>query len=163
MTGIGAPRVAILVAEKLWEMCWQYVGPEEVPLGKGGEQEVLGCLAALSTLAEFNGWCGHGKRVTDEIARVAEQFLQVSLWYSNKRICDRVIKVYNAALKACRPSSEESPFAYGQEKLLRSLRRVRRMLLERHSKWIDEQEAIDRILRTTKPPALGLAAKKASR
>lgn len=146
MTGIGTPKVAILVAEKLWEMCWQYVGPDEVPLEKTGEAEVLDCVAALATLAEFNGWVGHSRGVTDEINRTAEQFFQVSLWYGNKRICNRVIGAYVAGLKASEGGNGEGAFVYGRKRMLRSVRRVCRMLLERKPGWTKQRKTMDRAL-----------------
>ena len=150
MSGLGQQRMAELVAEKIWEMCWQYVGPEEVPLGRRGIEEVLACLDALSSLAQFNGWHGHGRRATDEIAWVAEEFFQVGLRYGEKRIVDRVIGLYRAASKACAEPNGEPPFTYGERRLLRSFKRVRRMLLERQPKWFAQRKAIDRILKRSK-------------
>lgn len=53
MSGLSSPTLASMVAEKLWEMCFHFAGPKDVPMDDEGERFVLRSIDALSTLTSF--------------------------------------------------------------------------------------------------------------
>ena len=128
MSGISSPQIAGQVAEKLWEMCFHFVGLEYVPMEQKDEKFVLKCIDAIETLVEFNCEFGHGKKATNEIAQHAEYFFEIGLWYSRKRIVNAVLRAYEKAIKACY-SDGKLEFAYGRTSLRASSRRMRNMLV----------------------------------
>jgi hypothetical protein len=79
MTGLGSPRLSGRVAETLWKVCWHFVGPDRVSMGKNGLALVLECIDALGTLAEFNCMMGHGRNAAAIIAEQLENFFGVGL------------------------------------------------------------------------------------
>ncbi|MFQ5881126.1 MAG: hypothetical protein ACE5I9_01455 [Candidatus Methylomirabilales bacterium] len=145
MSGLGSPRLAVMVAEKLWEICWHFAGPEHVPMNKRNLHMVLECVDALGTLASFNCEFGHGRKATEIIANQMENFFEVSLWYSKRRIANAVISTYHEALRACYTDSKLE-FGYGRTRLRRSVRRIRRMLMEEQPSWRYQMRRLDQLL-----------------
>ena len=134
MSGLASPRLASLVSNKLWEMCWHFAGPDYVPMDKHDSKQILDCINALSTLADFNCEFGHGRKATDSIAEHAEDFFEIGLWYNNKRIVNAVIRLYKSALKACY-SEGKLDFKYGRTTLRRSIRKIQKLLTEEQPSW----------------------------
>ena len=147
MSGLDSPPLGALVAEKLWEMCWQFIGPHEVPMDRHDLDHVIACIRALGSLAQFNAWFARGAKATDEIAEACENFFQVGLWYGNQRVTDAAIWVFRAGLKASQRSVEQKEYKYGRERFFRSLRGVRAMLLERKPQWRAQKARIETLLR----------------
>lgn len=145
MSGLSSSSLASMVAEKLWEMCFHFVGPKDVPMDSQDERFVLKCLDALSTLASFNCEFGHGGRATEKIAEQLQHFFEVGLWYSRRRIANAVLKAYGGALKACE-SAGASPFGYGRRTLRHSLRALRRLLEEQSGNWQHQRRRVGELL-----------------
>jgi len=146
MSGLSSPRIAGMVAEKIWEMCCHFVGPEHVPMKHDGEKFVLNCIKALETLVEFNCEFGHGRKATDIIAEHAENFFEIGLWYARKRIVNTVLRAYEKAIDACY-SEGKIEFNYGWTALRRSARRMRKMIEEEQSTWLRQSKRIDNLLK----------------
>lgn len=134
MTGLGSPTLATMVSEKLWQMCWQFVGPGDVPMTKRDLATVLECIDALETLATFNCEFGHGRKATESFIEQAQNFFEVGLWYSNRRIPNAVIRLYDKALKACYQDGRLS-FRLGRTRLRRATRKLMAMLREEKPAW----------------------------
>lgn len=145
MSGLGEPRLAVMVAEKLWEMCWHFVGPKDVPMDKHDLAMLIDCLDALETLIAFNCEFGHGRKAAQAIPEQMENFFEVGLWYSNRRISNAVIRMYRKALLACYTDGKLE-FGFGQAQLRRSLRRVRTILTEEKRDRGSELRRIDQLL-----------------
>ena len=146
MTGLGAPRLAPLVAEKLWQLCWHFVGPDDVPMNKQDAGLVLDCVDCLRTLAEFNSMVGHGRKATTTVAEQLENFFEVGLWYSRKRIVNAVLRAYKEALKECYEDSGNIEFRFGRQTLRRSLKRSKQTLLEQQPNWRYQERRMDEML-----------------
>jgi hypothetical protein len=144
-SGIESPRLAGFVAEKLWEMCFHLVGPHEVAMDRRDLGQVLKCLAALETVAEFNSMFGHGRRAADQIAKQAENFFELSLWYSQRRIANGVIRIYQKSLSECY-HKKKLEFAYGSKRYRQSIKRVRRMLISRKPGWDYQKRRLAQLL-----------------
>lgn len=145
MSGIGTTPIAPLVAEKLWDMCSQYVGPETVPMDKQDTLEVLRCIDALNILAEYNCEFGRGKSAVQPIAGHAERFFEVGLWYSKKRIADTVLNRYEKALKSCY-SSKRIVFGFGRTTLRKSVRKLQNLLSAQRPGWSKERIRLKKLL-----------------
>lgn len=114
--------ISPLVAEKLWEVCWHFVGPDEVPMDKQDERQVLRCAEALGTLATFTCMSGQGRRAIRVATEQAENLFQVGLWYRRERIIKTVLDLYPKASEEC-----GTRWVYGRQTLSRSLRRLMRL------------------------------------
>ena len=146
-SGISSPRVASLVAEKLWQMCWHFVGPEYVPIGKHRLAHVLESVDALETLAMFNCGFGHGRKAVDTIVESAENFFEIGLWYSEKRIVNAAIRVYKEALEACHSNKDRKiEFTYGRRVLRRSVRTLQKLLEEEQAGWSYQRRRLQQLL-----------------
>jgi hypothetical protein len=146
MSGLSYPRVAPLVAEKLWEMCFHFVGPDDVPMGKKDQKYVRECIEGLCTLAEFNCQFGHARRAMDSIAENSENFFEIALWYNRRNIADAVLRIYGKAIKGCYEGSKLE-FAFGRNVLRKSLRKARTLLDEQRSQWTIQRGRIDALLK----------------
>jgi hypothetical protein len=144
MSGLGEPRLAVMVAEKLWQMCWHFVGPDRVPMNKHDLAMLLDCINALETLVTFNCEFGHGKKAAQAITEQMENFFEVGLWYSKHRIFNTVIRMYKKALQACYTDGKLE-FVFGRTQLRRSLRRVRKTLMEEKQGWRGELRRFDQV------------------
>jgi len=145
MSGISYPRIAVLVAEKLWEMCFHFIGPEEIEMDKTDYRYVLKCIDALETLAEFNAEFGHGKKAAEAIVETAENFFEIGLWYDSRAIANAILRTSKKALEAC---YEEGilKFAFGRVVLRRSIRKVRKLIDEQRPEWNYQQRRIRDLL-----------------
>ncbi len=146
MSGLGSPKLASLVADKLWEMCWHFVGPDELPMKKQGLQQILDCISALSLLAKFNCEFGHGRKALDSIMYNAENFLEMGLWYGKKRIVNAILGSYDFALKACYYKGKLE-FKYGPPALRRSIRRLKKLLADEQPTWIYQRNKVNSLLK----------------
>jgi hypothetical protein len=146
MSGMGERVLAPLVAEKIWEMVFHFVGPQDVPMNAYDLRFVLDAIGALTTLAEFNCEVGHVRKAAETIAKQAENFFDVALWYNRREIGNAVVSLYEKGLKACFSEGGELEFAHGRTLLRRSLRRLRRTLSEERPEWNRQEHRINDLL-----------------
>lgn len=145
MSGLSSPKLVTLVAEKLWEMCFHFIGPEDVPMTKQDREQVDECIEALCTLAEFNCEFGRGRKATEAIAEHAENFFEVALWYSKKDLANRVLRLYDKAIASCSIEGKLK-YPYGRRVLRRSLRKLEPLLTTKRSSWSYQSRRIRQIL-----------------
>lgn len=145
MSGLGSPRLATLVAEKLWQLCWHFVGPHEVNMDKKDEAQVLKCIDALETLAEFNCEFGHGRKAICSITEYAENLFEIGLWYSKKRIVNAIFQIYKKAIQGCFEEGHIE-FPYGRRVLRKSARRLLGLLTEDRPSWFHQHNKVQEIL-----------------
>jgi hypothetical protein len=145
MSGLDSPRLATIVAEKLWQLCWHFVGPHEVHMDKRDEEQVLNCIDALATLAEFNCEFGHGRKAICSITEYGENFFEIGLWYSRRRVVNAIIQAYKKAIQGC---SEDGniEFPYGRRVLRKSARALLRLLTEERISWSYQRRKLQEIL-----------------
>jgi hypothetical protein len=134
MSGLSSPRLASLVADKLWQMCWHFVGPKEVPMDKRDLKYVLDCIDALDTLGKFNCEFGHGKKASESFAQSAENFFEIGLWYEKKPIKNAILKSYKNSLESCRTDGKLE-FSYGRAVLKKSLGRLELLMKDYAKTW----------------------------
>lgn len=94
------------------------------------------CLDIMQTLAEFNCEFGKGRNTTLALAEHTERFFEIGLWYSNKRIVNQVISLYQQSLSKCKEKSRVT-YRVGIEEFVRSLRRLRKLLADERPRWKD--------------------------
>lgn len=145
MTSLQNSRLAAPVAEMLWEMCFHFFDPKEMPMDKRDQAQVEECIEALRTLGAFNSEFGHGRKATDAVAENAENFFELSLWYSKKRLANKVLRLYAHALDSCSPEGA-SEFVYGRSVLRRSLQKLQRLLIDERPSWSYQRRRIQKIL-----------------
>lgn len=145
MSGLGSPTLAGMVAEKLWEMCWHFVGPKDVAMNSQDLFSVLDCVDALGTLASFNSEFGHGREAILVIAEQMENFFEIGLWYSKRGIVNAVIREYDKALRGCY-TDNRLEFQYGRRILRRSVRRLQKILREQQSSWRHQSRRLQQVL-----------------
>jgi hypothetical protein len=149
MGGLNSSRLTQLVAEKVWEMAFQFVGPKEVPMGKSDVAYILKCLDILECLADFGCGYSRGKKATETVAKKAENFFELALWYSKKKIAKAVLMVYRSGLGSC-VFQGKNEFPSGTIVLKRSLRRILQLLRDEKAKWKEIDRSITTILKTYK-------------
>jgi len=145
MSGLGSSHLAPMVAEKLWEMCFHYVGPDKVKMDAQAMKKVIECIEALETLGSFNCEFGHGRNASKVIPRQLEHFLEIGIWYSRRRIVDAVITAYNKGLEACLEDGKLT-FALGRKHIRDSARRMLSLLRREKAKWRPQQRRLEQIL-----------------
>ncbi len=145
MTGLGSPRISGRVAETLWQVCWHFVGPEDVRMNKHDLALVLDCIDALGTLAEFNCMIGHGRDAAAITAEQLENFFKVGLWYGKQRIANGVIKACEEARKECY-TRNKIDFRPGLISLRKSARKMRRWSIKEQPTWRKQIRRVERFL-----------------
>jgi hypothetical protein len=134
-----------MVAEKLWEMCFHYVGPDRVPIDAKGMARVVECIDALETLASFNCEFGHGRSAARVIPEQLESFFEMGLWYSRRRIVDAVIAACQKGLAACFEDGRLK-FPVGQRHIKESAKRMLSLLRKKKPGWQTQRRRLERIL-----------------
>lgn len=74
-----------------------------------------------------------------------EEFFQIGLWYSKRRIVNGVTRIYERALRACYEMGRLE-FRHGRTTLRQSVRRIRRLLSEERPRWRYQTRRLDLLL-----------------
>jgi hypothetical protein len=114
-------------------------------MNRRGEQQVLSCVDALDTLAQFNCEFGHGRRAMRDIVKTAANLFEISLWYSRKRLANALLRTYSKALAACAPEGKLE-FREGHAALRRSLRALDGLVREERPGWRNQRRRIGVLL-----------------
>ena len=146
MSGLDSGPLAALVAEKLWELCWHFVGPKDVSMNRNDANEVLGCVRALNALSYFTCANSHDKKNIQPILFSCERLFQIGLWYSNKRISNEVTKGYEQAIRGCYTDKKHLEFGFGRQAIRTSIRRLRKSILEIKPRWSAEMTRLEKLL-----------------
>jgi len=146
MSALSSPSLASLVADKLWEMCWEFVGPDEVPMDSQDLKYVLDCVDALDTLGDFNCDFRHGRKAVESFVQSAENFFEVGLWYKKKSIVNAVLRSYKNSLESSFHDGRLD-FPFARKILRRSLRKLNHLLKDYPMIWNQHKRRISRLLK----------------
>lgn len=150
MSGLSDPKVANILAEKAWEMCWHFVGPEDISMNKIDERYIIRCIGILETLALFNSEFARGRKVSESTSKYSENFFEIGIWYSNKKIGEAVLKVYEEGLKAS-IENKQIKFPSGYKIIRQSLLKLISLIGDDKEKWKNILEYRKKLLRRYKP------------
>jgi len=150
MSGLASPRIADLLADKIWEMCWHFVGPEDVPMNKTDEKYIIRCIGVLETLADFNSEFARGRKVAESISKSNENLFEVGIWYSKKQIGKAALKVYEEGLKGSFENGKMK-FPSGYKILRKSLLKLQGFIDENKNKWKEILDYRKKLLKKYKP------------
>jgi hypothetical protein len=145
MSGGASGPLSELLPEKLWQMCWHYVGPERVPMGRDGLRRVLKCIDSLSTMARFCCSFGRGRRALGAISEHTECLFEIGLWYAQRQIANAVIRGYEEALRRCY-SEGKLEWPYGQAAIRRSVHRLQKLVQEHQPEWSYQSRRLEALL-----------------
>lgn len=101
MAGLNSARLSVLVADKTWEMCFQFVGPEQIPIDQKDKNHILSCVEALNTLGDFSSGYVRSGAATKAYCSNIWNFLELATWYNWKELADFLIESTAVALKSC--------------------------------------------------------------
>jgi hypothetical protein len=151
MSGLSYPGLVQLLAEKAWEMCWQFVGPDDVAMDKKDEKHVIKCAEIIEILADFNCQFARGKKATIAISQNAERLFEIGVWYLKESIAKTVLKAYDKGLDGCMEDGKIK-FRTGYITLRKSLTRLPdyiesaksfwRSILSRHGRLLKKHKKI---------------------
>lgn len=147
MGGLSSPIIAEYLADKTWELCWHFVGPEDVPMGKKDLDHILRSIGVLDTLIVFISIEVKGRRAMDSIALSLENFMRMSIWYSKDRIQNAILKVYKKGFQTC----VKNKFFSGYRIMRRSLKSISRELAREKRPKKALIEKIDNLIQKYKP------------
>jgi hypothetical protein len=134
MSGLAYPGLVQLLAEKAWEMCWQFVGPDDVAMDKRDEKHVVKCAEIIETLADFNCEFSRGKKATIAISQNAERLFEIGIWYLKESIAKAVLNAYDKGLDGCIEDGKIK-FLSGYITLRKSLMRLPNYIESGKSLW----------------------------
>ena len=134
MVGLSYPKLADHVAETIWLMCCHFIGPKDVPLGRGGKVRMLKCIDALKTLLTFS--CGHSRKkyAINKISKQALEFFEMGIWYRQEDISRSVVRAFRDALKECY-EGKKLEYRAGRNTLLKHLKSADNILNKHRPKW----------------------------
>jgi hypothetical protein len=149
MSGLSYPGLVELLAEKAWEMCWEFVGPDDVTMDKKDEKRVIKCAEIIETLADFNCQFARGKRATVTISETAERLFEIGTWYKRKLIVKAVLDAYNKGMKGCM-EDRKVKFRSGYMVLRKSLLSLSKYVEGKKAVWRDAIAKRGRLLKKYK-------------
>jgi hypothetical protein len=101
MAGLNSAKLSTFVAEKLWEMCFHFVGPDRVPMRNKDRKYVTSCVRALRTLGDFSSGYIRKKEATDAFCTNIWNFLEIAVWYNWQQLAHQVVASLSDARKSC--------------------------------------------------------------
>src|ERR1700756_3298720 len=146
MSGFESDAHGEEIAKTIYEMCWHFVGPHLVSMGKREANEILGFVDALNSLFFFTCSIGHREKIVRAIVSSAEQLFQIGLWYSNRETVNKVIEGYEEARDACYSDKRQLEFKVGLQSIYASINRIRRHLLKTKPQWSSELRRLEKIV-----------------
>jgi hypothetical protein len=145
MSALRPSRLQALVAKKLWEMCFHFVGPEHVRMNQRDLAYVLDAIEGLETLASLNASVGQKADYIDDIMEAAQGFFEIGLWYQKTEIADKVIDLHAQAIDGCYDNGVLR-FTRGRPPVRRSLRELDGLLEGQREEWRTQEAAIRDLL-----------------
>ena len=133
MTGLSDDLKSKHIPEFLWETCWHFVGPDEIPMDREDVAHMKRCLDVMETLAEFSCQYERGRETIGNVTSNTENLFEIALWYSNEVLADKTVGIYEKAMKACK--SEKVLFTHGLRSLHASANRMLKTLHEQKPRW----------------------------
>jgi hypothetical protein len=128
MAGLGGRALALMVAEKTWEICWHLAGPREVPWSAGDAQLVAGAVNAAGSVGHFNAFGDIDPTVGKAVCNALHNLALVGVAYKKRNVVDRVLFEIREILKAAgsgRPNANKRrKFVDKVLDLLRALKKL---------------------------------------
>jgi hypothetical protein len=141
MCGLSQEGIAALhLAETTWQLCWHFVGPDDVPMDSKDTKLVIEAVEVLDTLAHFTCEFTTRHDVVQKTCDSLENFLGIGVSYSDKDIVHRVISAYDKAVNACKENDED--LSAGMKILRNSLKRISEMLIDGH---FDDAKSVEAV------------------
>lgn len=137
--GITAKRLSQIT----WELCWHFVGPEDIPMDSEDLQYVLDCIDVLKTLGSFTCKFTSRKRVITEVCESAVNFFEIGCWYNKKRIVNKVLSSFNSFVKSC--FENDKLFEAGLQVIKRYTEKLGQILEENELSWDTQKSNISAI------------------
>ncbi len=137
--GIASKRLSRIT----WELCWHFVGPEDIPMDEEDLQFVLECIDVLKTLGSFTCEFTSRKEVITEVCKSSMKFFEVGCWYNKKRIVNNVLSSFNSFLKSC--FDNEELFKDGLQVIKGYTSKLDEILKENELAWETQRSNIDTI------------------
>jgi len=146
MAGLNSSKLSVLVAEKLWEMCFHYVGPDEVPMTNRGRQFVSSCINALGILGDFSSGYVRKTEVTKAFCENIWNFLEIACWYNRQDLARQVVSAVSDARKSCWHAGKLE-FKTGDQLIIVLTRRMVKYVKSEKPSWKTTFSELQRIVR----------------
>lgn len=146
MSGLDLTKIAPLVSDLTWNMCWHYVGPDYVDVKGKDVNYLLKCVDILETLSTFTCEFGHGRKAINSTAENLEKFFEIALWYAIKKIANKIIHIYKESLEKCY-EGKRLEFPFGRAILRKSVRRLKVLLSDEQKSWTTQHDKLDQLLK----------------
>jgi hypothetical protein len=137
MSGLSMPKNATLIAKKIYEFNWHYVGPKEVPITQQGYKNIKKSVKILKTIGTFSGEFNRSKKVIMAVCDSLAEFHNIALSYKRKDLDISVLKALKEIKKACYVTYEENKkkFLVGIRVINNLLKVIKRDLIVNKQEW----------------------------
>ena len=103
MSGLGDPRLAPMVAETAWQMCWHLAGPDLVPWQKETTRLISGAIRAIGSIGTFNAYDVPDPKVGKAFSEAMLNLIHVGVGYRKRNVVERVLHEIQETLAAIAP------------------------------------------------------------
>jgi hypothetical protein len=145
MAGLNSAILSAFVAEKLWDMCYHFVGPKEVPMNKVDKKHVLSCVSALGTLGDFSSGYIRQKKATEAFCSSIWNFLEIAVWYDWQDLAQQITSAVQETRTSCWHAGKLE-YPIGDEIILVTLRRMINYIREEKPNWNKAISSLESIL-----------------
>ena len=118
----------------VWQLCWHFVGPGEVPMSKDDYDYIKKCIDTLDTLGSFTCEFTTNKIVVSLLCENIEHLFEIGCWYERKMIVNQVINAFDKFFKGCY-ENDEAPFKEGLKILNKSVDNLISIIEENELTW----------------------------
>jgi hypothetical protein len=148
MSGLDDSRLACLVAETSWQLCWHLVGPDMVPWQKESARLVNGAIAAIGNVGQFNAFDTLVPRVGKAVAHAMLNCIRVGVGYRKRDVVDHALHEMReiiAAAQQQQPGKARKRRAFLAE-IRRLLQQVERIVTEAGPSWNRQRAVVRQLL-----------------
>jgi hypothetical protein len=148
ISGVDDSRLACLVAETAWQLCWHLVGPDMLSWSKESARLVNGAIVAIGNVGKYNALSTLEPRVGKAVADAMLNCIRVGVGYRKRDVVDHALHEMREIVAT---AQEQQPGEAGKRRaflaeIRRLLRQVEMIVTEAGPSWNRHRAVVRQLL-----------------
>ncbi len=136
LIALGSENKACLIANKIYEFFWHFVGPERVQIEEKGIDNLRQSIETLGTIGRFSGEFSKSLKVIESVSTAFDNIWNILIWYDLESEALLVLNQVDKILEACKTMYEdEEPLTLGIKQVTKLCKRLKRITGKEQPEW----------------------------